>query len=96
MTASLSYIRSLFLMLLALLFGGCQLVPGEDRGVASSGDDPAAARTLEIPDDPDPALWVVRDEDTTVYLFGTIHFLPKGLSWFDEAVKDSFDQSDEF
>lgn len=43
--------------------------------------------------DADPALWVVRDKDTTVYLFGTIHVLRPGLSWFDEAVRKAFDSS---
>ena len=28
-----------------------------------------------------PALWKVVDRDTTVYLFGTIHVLPKGMVW---------------
>ncbi len=28
-----------------------------------------------------PALWKVVDADTTIYLFGTIHLLPKGLEW---------------
>jgi uncharacterized protein len=51
---------------------------------------PAAAMT-----DADPALWVIRDADTTIYLFGTIHVLKPGLSWFDEAVKDAFDKSDQ-
>jgi len=45
--------------------------------------------------DADPALWVVKDDDTTIYLFGTIHVLKPGLSWFDEAVKAAFDKSDE-
>ena len=45
--------------------------------------------------DADPALWVVKDKDTTIYLFGTIHVLKPGLSWFDEAVKAAFDRSDE-
>lgn len=45
--------------------------------------------------DADPALWVLRDEDTTVYLFGTIHVLKPGLSWFDEGVRTAFDASDE-
>jgi uncharacterized protein len=43
--------------------------------------------------DVDPALWVVKDEDTTIYLFGTVHILKPGLGWFDEAVKDAFDKS---
>ncbi len=45
--------------------------------------------------DADPALWVVKDKDTTIYLFGTIHVLKPGLGWFDEAVKTAFDKSDE-
>ncbi|MCP3732955.1 TraB/GumN family protein [Sphingomonas sp. MG17] len=45
--------------------------------------------------DADPALWVVKDADTTIYLFGTVHLLKPGLSWFDEAVKKAFDESGE-
>jgi uncharacterized protein len=44
--------------------------------------------------DADPALWVLQDDDTTIYLFGTVHVLKPGLSWFDEAVRDAFDASD--
>ena len=44
---------------------------------------------------PTPRLWVVKDKDTTVYLFGTIHVLKPGLTWFDEAVKAAFDRSSE-
>jgi uncharacterized protein len=44
--------------------------------------------------DVDPALWVVKDADTTIYLFGTVHILKPGMGWFDEAVKDAFDKSD--
>ena len=37
-----------------------------------------------------PAMWKVADEDTTIYLFGTIHLLPKGTEWrspaFDRAA----------
>ena len=40
-----------------------------------------------------PALWRVSDKDTTVYLFGTIHLLPKDYAWrtpaFDKAVAGS-------
>lgn len=55
---------------------------------AQSPSTPAPATT-----DADPALWVVKDDDTTIYLFGTIHVLKPGLSWFDEAVKTAFDRS---
>jgi uncharacterized protein YbaP (TraB family) len=40
-----------------------------------------------------PALWQVADRDTTIYLFGTIHLLPKDYAWrtpaFDKAVAGS-------
>ena len=57
---------------------------------AQQAPAPAASATVQ---DADPALWVVKDKDTTVYLFGTIHVLKPGLSWFDEAVKTAFDRS---
>ncbi|MDB5695309.1 MAG: polysaccharide biosynthesis protein GumN [Sphingomonas bacterium] len=53
---------------------------------------PSAARAAP---DADPALWVVRDADTTLYLLGTIHVLKPGMTWFDEAVRTAFDRSDE-
>lgn len=56
---------------------------------------PANATPAAATVDADPALWVVKDADTTIYLFGTIHVLKPGLSWFDEAVKTAFDNSDE-
>ena len=37
----------------------------------------------------------MKDDDTTVYLFGTVHVLKPGLSWFDGAVQKAFDTSDE-
>ena len=45
--------------------------------------------------DVDPALWVVKDADTTIYLFGSIHILKPGLGWFDDGVKTAFDRSDQ-
>lgn len=51
---------------------------------------PAEART---PQAARPALWVVSDPDTTIYLFGTIHLLPEKLQWrtpvFDRAANDA-------
>ena len=55
--------------------------------------DPVKAAPAAIKD-VDPALWVVKDEDTTIYLFGTVHILKPNLSWFDEGVKQAFEGSD--
>ena len=42
-----------------------------------------------------PAMWVLSDVDTTIYLFGTIHLLPKGTQWrtptFDKAATSASD-----
>jgi uncharacterized protein YbaP (TraB family) len=42
-----------------------------------------------------PALWVVKDKDTTIYLFGTIHLLRPGVDWFQGPIKKAFEGSDE-
>ena len=75
-------------------FAQCALIPGGNNAYAA---EPAAAATQQAPaaTDADPALGVVTDEDTTIYLFGTVHVLKPGLNWFDEAVKTAFDASDQ-
>lgn len=45
--------------------------------------------------DLDPAIWVVKDADTTIYLFGTVHALDGKGDWFNDEVKTAFDASDE-
>lgn len=45
--------------------------------------------------DADPAIWVVKDPDTTIYLFGTFHAMNGKSDWFNEEVKAAFDQSSE-
>lgn len=41
-----------------------------------------------------PALWKVADEDTTIYLFGTIHALPADVEWFGGAVAEAFESAE--
>jgi hypothetical protein len=41
-----------------------------------------------------PALWAVKDADTTIYLFGTIHMLPEGTAWLMPPIAKAFDASD--
>lgn len=42
-----------------------------------------------------PALWKVADADTTIYLFGTIHLLPKGIEWYNGKLAAAFDSAGE-
>lgn len=41
-----------------------------------------------------PALWKVADEDTTIYLFGTVHALPENLDWYSSAIENALASSD--
>ncbi len=41
-----------------------------------------------------PALWKVADRDTTIYLFGTVHVLPKDVEWLDATVSQALAESD--
>jgi hypothetical protein len=42
-----------------------------------------------------PALWVVRDADSTIYLYGTIHTLKPGTAWGSAKVDAAFDSASE-
>ena len=60
---------------------------------------PAAAAAMPIgvanPAERGPALWVVQDLDTTIYLFGTFHALDSHAGWFNRSVRAAFDASDQ-
>lgn len=73
-----------FALLLAAAAPAQQSLPTERPVVA-----------VPVADDVHPALWQVADEDTTIYLFGTIHLLPQGLDWFKGPLADAFARSGE-
>jgi len=43
----------------------------------------------------EPAMWVARDDDTTIYLVGTIHLLKPGLAWEGERTSRVLDRCDD-
>ena len=53
----------------------------------------AAATTTAAPAK-GPALWKVADADTTIYLFGTVHVLPKEIEWYDATIAKALEGSD--
>ena len=55
---------------------------------------PAALAAQASLSDADPAMWVVRDDDTTIYLFGTFHVMD-ARPWFNDEVRTAFDASSE-
>lgn len=44
---------------------------------------------------PRPALWLLADEDTKIYLLGTIHMLPPGFRWRSPALERTIGAADE-
>ena len=69
--------RALFLACCTFAFAACSV------GVAKPPPAPPAK----------PALWKVVDADTTIYLFGTIHLLPKGTRWAGPALNAALGRS---
>jgi uncharacterized protein YbaP (TraB family) len=65
------------------------LVAAAALAVASPAAQPLAAANA------DPAIFVVHDADTTVYIFGTFHALDGQSEWFNDQVRDAFEQSNE-
>lgn len=78
----MTLIQRLFLLLAALL------VPAQLTAQSAPPAPTAAAKVR-------PALWTVSDADTTIYLFGTIHLLPKGIDWYGGPVAEAFERSGE-
>lgn len=73
-----------------LLAASFVLAPPALAQAAPAAKPATAAAALP---DTDPALWVVKDKDTTIYLFGTFHALDGKTDWFNDEVKAAFDRS---
>lgn len=43
----------------------------------------------------EPAVWTVRDPDSTIVLFGSIHVLPRGMDWRPDALDAALDRADD-
>jgi uncharacterized protein YbaP (TraB family) len=84
----LSTAARLGIIALALAATGSRAQTAPDATPASAAA-PAPVQTVEGR----PALWVVRDADTTIYLFGTVHIMRPGVDWFRGPVRQAFDGS---
>ncbi|HEX6603254.1 MAG TPA: TraB/GumN family protein [Sphingomicrobium sp.] len=70
-------------MMIALLAAAISAAP-----FAQAAPQPAAEHAS-------PAMFVVRDNDTTIYIFGTFHALDGRGEWFKDKVRDAFENSGE-
>ena len=74
------------------------LVLGPTRAFAQAAAPAAtAAAPRAVPQAPGvgPALWVIRDADSTLYLFGTVHVLRPTTAWGSPRVDAAFDSADQ-
>ena len=56
----------------------------------------AAGRAAIVQDyEPDPAVWLLHDEDTRIYLLGTVHVLPAGFRWRSARIDGIVAEADE-
>ncbi len=63
--------------------------------LADAHTEAAPAAQTELPSGPEgPALWKVSDEDTTIYLFGTVHALSPDVMWYDAEIDAALASSD--
>lgn len=66
-----------------------------ETSVDVSGDDDRMLTMEEAISGPsNVALWQTGDEDTKVYLFGTVHLLPDGVEWMSAPVTAAWEESD--
>jgi uncharacterized protein YbaP (TraB family) len=54
-----------------------------------------AALLLAQPAQAAPAMWTVKDADSTVILFGSFHLLPPGLDWRSERLDRALSDADD-
>ena len=59
-----------------------------------AGIGAAAAQPTRAPA-PRPAIWLIEDRDTRIYLFGTVHVFPASLSWRSAALDRVIAESSE-
>lgn len=88
---SLTFSRLAWLLPLAALAAPASAIASSPPAAEKefrAGTGPAASRS-----EPKPALWLLADDDTKIYMFGTIHVLPPGFRWrsaaLDKAVGES-------
>lgn len=53
-----------------------------------------ALTILALPAEAEPALWHISDADSDIYLMGTVHVLPPGVSWRTPQIQQAFDSAE--
>lgn len=75
-----------------------KMVAAALAGLAAPGSaaaQPAARAPAPIAAAPRPAIWLIEDADTRIYLFGTVHVFPASLRWRSAALNRVIAESGE-
>lgn len=65
-------------------------------GPSTAAQDAAIAESAPaVQQAADPAMWVIRDEDSTIYLFGTVHLLRPEIAWRSDKIDAALAEADE-
>lgn len=82
---------------LGLGLAAAVLAPGRSLAQAAVQAEPAAPalRAVVPAEGAGPGLWVVTDEDSVIYLFGTVHVLRPTTAWGSARVDAAFDSASE-
>lgn len=48
---------------------------------------------LTVPAQAEPPMWLIEDEDSTIYLFGTVHLLDPEIAWLSPRVEQALDEA---
>ena len=75
----------------AMLFQG-SVAFAQDTAAPVEAATAAVATSAEAPSG--PALWKLSDEDTTIYLFGTVHVLPRDVKWLGGTIEQALGSAD--
>ena len=88
-----AFFRGLWLAALAALAAqpAAAQTPANRDAAAAAGRAAAHAQDYE----PRPAIWLLADEDTKIYLLGTVHMLPPGFRWRSPALERVVAEADE-
>ena len=84
--------------LLAISPASAQTIdPGSVPGAAAQTSAQAKAPPAPVVQhyEPRPALWLLEDADTKIYMLGTIHVLPPGFRWRSPAIDRVIERADE-
>ena len=70
------------------------VAPVHAQTAAAAAEAAPAIRAVPRAEGQGPAMWVVKDADSTLYLFGTVHLLRPTTAWGTDRIDAAFDSAD--